>query len=124
MTTTPRLQRYAFPGDEAAFQSDDGGWVRYDEALQAVARAAVSAAATPAPQPLVMGNDRGFMPKFALGDRVRKTKGSSWQGRIVGFYSTALTPVGYAVESERESGSVQIYPEAAIELLTEDGANA
>lgn len=55
------------------------------------------------------------MNKFKLGDRVRKTKGSSWQGRVVGFYSTTLTPIGYAVESEREPGSVQIYPEAALE---------
>ncbi len=53
--------------------------------------------------------------KFALNQRVRKVKGSSWQGRIVGVYSTELTPVGYAVESEREPGSVQIYPEAALE---------
>jgi hypothetical protein len=61
------------------------------------------------------GTDRGFMPKFALGDRVRKRSGSSWQGRVVGFYTTALTLNGYAVESEREPGSVQIYPEAALE---------
>lgn len=27
-----------------------------------------------------------------LGTRVRKTRGSSWQGRIVGTYSTSLTP--------------------------------
>ena len=52
--------------------------------------------------------------KFKLGDRVRKIKGSSWQGIVVGFYSTELTPIGYAVESEREKGSVQIYPEAAL----------
>ncbi len=52
---------------------------------------------------------------FALGDRVCKTRGSSWNGIIVGFYSTALTPVGYAVESEREPGSVQIYPESALD---------
>ncbi len=52
--------------------------------------------------------------KFKLGDRVTKTKDSSWNGRIVGFYSTAMTPVGYAVESEREPGSVQIYPESAL----------
>lgn len=52
--------------------------------------------------------------KFALGQRVYKPKGSSWQGKIVGFYSTTLTPIGYAVESEREPGSVQIYPEAAL----------
>lgn len=55
-------------------------------------------------------------PKFRLGDRVRKIKGSSWQGRIVGTYSTTLTPEGYCVESEREPGSVQLYPAAALEL--------
>lgn len=52
--------------------------------------------------------------RFKLGDRVTKIKGSSWHGRIVGFYTTALTPIGYAVESEREPGSVQIYPESAL----------
>lgn len=52
-----------------------------------------------------------------LGDRVRKKRGSSWQGRIVGWYRTTLTPVGWAVESEREPGSVQIYPEHALELV-------
>ena len=56
---------------------------------------------------------------FRFGDRVRKTKGSSWHGHIVGFYSTDLTPRGYAVESELEAGSVQIYPEAALELMYE-----
>ncbi len=52
--------------------------------------------------------------KFTVGQRVTKTKGSSWTGRIVGFYSTAFTAIGYAVESEAETGSVQIYPEAAL----------
>ena len=54
------------------------------------------------------------MRKFNLGDRVTKIKGSKWTGKVVGFYSTALTPVGYCVESETETGSVQIYPEAAL----------
>ena len=54
-------------------------------------------------------------PKFALGDRVTKTKGSRWTGHVVGFYSTSLTPDGYAVESETEVGSVQIYPGNALE---------
>jgi hypothetical protein len=57
--------------------------------------------------------------QFRLGARVRKIKGASWQGRVVGFYSTKLTPEGYAVESEREPGSVQIYPAAALEAVTE-----
>jgi hypothetical protein len=59
--------------------------------------------------------------KFALGDRVTKTKGSAWTGRVVGFYATSLTPIGYAVESENEPGSVQIYPEAA--LAAKGGTN-
>lgn len=53
--------------------------------------------------------------KFKLGDKVSKKKGSQWHGTVCGFYSTALTPVGYAVESAYEQGSVQIYPEAALE---------
>lgn len=53
--------------------------------------------------------------KYPLGDRLTKTKGSAWTGRVVGFYSTSLTPVGYAIESENEPGSVQIYPEAALQ---------
>lgn len=52
---------------------------------------------------------------FRAGQRVRKIKGSSWQGKVVGFYNTDLTPVGYCVESEREPGSVQVYGESALE---------
>lgn len=53
--------------------------------------------------------------RYRLGDRVTKIKGSNWTGRVVGFYSTNLTPEGYAVESEAERGSVQIYPVGALE---------
>lgn len=55
--------------------------------------------------------------KFKLGDCVYKTKGSEWIGRVVGTYSTDLTPEGYCVESIYHSGSVQIYPASALELL-------
>ena len=55
--------------------------------------------------------------KFSLGDPVRKVRGSCWSGRVVGFYSTDLTPEGYAVESFTEKGSVQIYPASALELI-------
>lgn len=55
------------------------------------------------------------MGQFQIGDRVRKIKGSDWKGRIVGTYSTTLTPEGYAVESECHPGSVQIYPGSALE---------
>ena len=52
---------------------------------------------------------------FKHGDAVRKTKGSNWHGSVVGWYSTSLTPEGYAVESSTEKGSVQIYPAAALQ---------
>jgi dihydrofolate reductase (trimethoprim resistance protein) len=52
--------------------------------------------------------------KFQMGDAVEKTKGSCWHGHVVGWYSTDLTPEGYAVESDFEPGSVQIYPAAAL----------
>lgn len=58
-----------------------------------------------------------FSPTFVLGDRVRKKSGAAWQGRVVGWYSTQLTPEGYAVESEAHPGSVQIYPVAALERV-------
>lgn len=54
--------------------------------------------------------------KFIMGDLVKKLKGSEWEGYIVGWYSTELTPEGYAVESMVHTGSVQIYPAAALEL--------
>jgi len=57
---------------------------------------------------------------WKIGTRVRKKSGSSWQGRVVGYYSTYLTRVGYCVESEREPGSVQIYPAAALEVMNHD----
>lgn len=56
-----------------------------------------------------------FDAAYPLGTRLRKKSGSSWQGAVVGYYSTSLTPRGYAIESEREPGSVQIYPERALE---------
>jgi dihydrofolate reductase (trimethoprim resistance protein) len=58
-----------------------------------------------------------FAATFGLGDRGRKKSGAAWQGRIVGWYSTELTPEGYAVESEAHPGSVQIYPLAALERV-------
>lgn len=67
----------------------------------------------------------GLMHPFGwwpVGTRVRKRNGSNWQGRVVGFYSTLLTYEGYAVESERERGSVQIYPRSALEVV-EDATN-
>lgn len=58
-----------------------------------------------------------FVPTFFIGVMVKKKSGSEWRGRIVGWYSTALTPEGYAVESEHHAGSVQIYPASALEKV-------
>lgn len=58
--------------------------------------------------------------KFAMGDRVKKTSGSEWVGHVCGTYSTALTPEGYAVESEAHAGSVQIYPDKALEAAPKE----
>ena len=65
----------------------------------------------------IIGDNLGctWQPKFKRGDRVRKKRGSEWRGRIVGVYSTELTPEGYCVESEAHKGSVQIYPATALE---------
>ncbi|MEP2085087.1 hypothetical protein [Qipengyuania citrea] len=55
--------------------------------------------------------------RWKIGDKVKKTKGSNWHGKVVGFYSTDLTPEGYAVESLLEKGSVQIYPMQALQAI-------
>jgi len=55
--------------------------------------------------------------KFRMGDLVKKSTGSEWEGRVVGWYSTEQTKEGYAVESEVHKGSVQIYPAKALELV-------
>ena len=57
---------------------------------------------------------------WEIGTRLRKKSGSSWQGRVVGYYSTELTDVGYCIESEREPGSVQIYPASALEPVIDE----
>lgn len=65
------------------------------------------------------GTSKMDAPKFKLGDKVKKIKGSEWKGIVVGTYSTTLTPEGYAVESSTEKGSVQIYPAAALQLQSQ-----
>jgi dihydrofolate reductase (trimethoprim resistance protein) len=54
---------------------------------------------------------------MGIGSYVRKKSGSEWQGVIVGSYSTELTPKGWCVESSTHKGSVQIYPEKALEIV-------
>ena len=55
--------------------------------------------------------------KFRMGDLVKKSSGSEWEGRVVGWYSTEHTKEGYAVESGAHRNSVQIYPAKALELV-------
>lgn len=90
-------------------EEDGSHWCRISKATLEEARAAYHDTSDTALATHAMPH------KFGLGQRVTKLKGSSWTGKVVGFYSTELTPVGYAVESENEPGSVQIYPEAALE---------
>ena len=55
--------------------------------------------------------------EYPLGTLVTKTKGSKWTGKVVGYYSTKLTPFGICIESSTETGSVQIYPIGAVRKL-------
>lgn len=88
----------------------------YAQAKVDILSALTSHGAIPTPRTTLTSSPQGG---FSVGDRVRKIKGSSWQGIVVGHYSTTLTPEGYCVESEREPGSVQIYPASALELVVE-----
>jgi hypothetical protein len=57
--------------------------------------------------------------RWRIGTYVEKKFGSSWRGRVCGYYSTSNTPIGYAVESIYDPGAVQIWPEAALERKEE-----
>lgn len=72
----------------------------------------------------VMANEPIDGCQFIFHQRVTKKSGSSWTGKIVGFYTTKLTPLGYCIESENEPGSVQNYPEAAIRALIKPEGDA
>ena len=55
---------------------------------------------------------------FKRGDLVcKKSPGARWRGVVVGLYATPSNPIGYAVMSISHDtwGSVQIYPESALE---------
>ena len=53
---------------------------------------------------------------FDFGESVQKRAGGGrWRGHVTGVYCGSLTPLGYAVESAFEPGSVQIYPARALE---------
>jgi len=96
---------------EAITESYDVDWRSIDAARHVYGALTISKLIVP-----VQGEP---VRKYKLGDRVTKTKGSNWTGLVVGFYSTSLTPIGYAVESETERGSVQIYPESALAAIAQ-----
>jgi dihydrofolate reductase (trimethoprim resistance protein) len=100
--------------EETMPRAVDACWKDFSEAATAALSAIEAMGATVVP---VEATNTDKKKQFRIGDRVTKIKGSQWTGRIVGFYSTTLTPEGYAVESETEIGSVQIYPAAAIRAL-------
>lgn len=79
--------------------------------------------ATPVSSPVSAEVTEAWWPEgpFKFGDRVEKPKGSSWHGKVCGWYTTSLTPLGYCVESEREPGSVQLYPVAALKASINGG---
>lgn len=54
--------------------------------------------------------------KFRIGDKVHKPNGANWSGTVVGIYTGTFTEEGYAVESDKHTGVVQIYPAKALEL--------
>jgi dihydrofolate reductase (trimethoprim resistance protein) len=66
---------------------------------------------------VVADNPKGEVMEtgFTMGSLVQKKRGSKWRGKVVGFYSTDHTERGYSVESLFEQGSVQVWPEAALE---------
>jgi hypothetical protein len=75
-----------------------------------------NAPSSPALATVAAANDEAW-PSDALhefGAWVQKKGRASWRGRIVGWYRTDITALGYAVESAYEPGSVQIYPETAL----------
>lgn len=53
---------------------------------------------------------------YKYGTFLQKERGSRWRGKIVGYYSTLNTPIGYVIESVFEPGSVQVYPASALVL--------
>jgi dihydrofolate reductase (trimethoprim resistance protein) len=72
---------------------------------------------------VVADNPKGEVMEtgFTMGSLVQKKRGSKWRGKVVGFYSTDHTERGYSVESLFEQGSVQVWPEAALEPWDGEG---
>lgn len=113
----PLPPRYYIFGDYDVW--DKAQMLKYADDTHELRVRSLQANPTEWPLPHRNALDAAPAAKFKVGDLVTKTKGSQWKGRVVGAYSTTLTPEGYAVESSTERGSVQIYPAAALELVEE-----
>lgn len=107
---------------------DKADCTRIEERVNAAKLAARALLARPAaPRSMIATEIWGDMngwpidAEFKVGDRVQKKGRASWRGKVVGWYRTDLTQLGYAVESAFEPGSVQIYPASA--LVAWDGAS-
>lgn len=57
--------------------------------------------------------------QWPINTLVRKRRGSWWEGRVVGYYSTKDNPHGLCVQLDRPNGPVQIYPAEAMERVVE-----
>ena len=134
MTTSPEVQQLSQDEAIASLGHYDYGWADSDvagaSAKRGLSEAVVRDISAKKSEPQWMLDVRlkalrtfESRPKpgaFRLGDLVKKVSGSAWEGRIVGTYSTALTPEGYAVESASHPGSVQIYPAKALTLVIQE----
>lgn len=66
--------------------------------------------------PIIFDADKPATNRLPIGTKVNKISGlGRVPGTIVGYYSTATTPIGYCIESSVLPGSVHIYPAHAIQ---------
>lgn len=113
--------RHLLPARPAQTEQQPVGWIHEDELPEGYPYDAMFPFSKvdvvrmfPVYAPIAQNAQQG---KFAMGDLVKKSTGSEWEGRVVGWYSTDQTPEGYAVESSAHRNSVQIYPVTALEAV-------
>jgi hypothetical protein len=61
----------------------------------------------------------GPLGTWKFGTPLCKKYGPYWRGRVVGYYSTENTPIGYVIESVFEPGSLQTHPADDLEFWNE-----
>jgi hypothetical protein len=86
----------------------------FRECLDAVARERCYLAQVEAPP---LAKVQQFVADSVANDAAQYV--ATLNGQVVGWYRTSFTPEGYCVESDREPGSVQIYPAAALRRVQE-----